>query len=91
MIDFVELVKANGVLGLVTGLVVLVAVFALSKSGVVVTGDQKRFANVILSVLLAGLSLVNPEDPQVVVAAIASVASALLYELIKWVGQRVRL
>lgn len=88
MSDFISLVQANGVIGLVVGLVVLVSVFGLSKGGVVVTGPQKQSANVILSILLAGVSLVNPESSDVVVAAIASIGSALVYELIKWAGKK---
>lgn len=88
MSDFISLVQANGVIGLVVGLVVLLSVFGLSKGGVVVTGSQKQAANVILSILLAGVSLVNPESSDVVVAAIASIGSALVYELIKWAGKK---
>lgn len=88
MSDFISLVQANGVIGLVVGLVVLASVFGLSKGGVVVTGPQKQSANVILSILLAGVSLVNPESSDVVVAAIASIGSALVYELIKWAWKK---
>ena len=88
MSDFIELVQANGVLGLTVGLIVLLTVFGLSKGGVVVGGSQKQAANVILSILLAGLSLLNPESADAVVAAIASIGSALMYELIKWLGNK---
>lgn len=83
--DFVEMVKAAGPVGLAVGLIVLVIVFALAKAGVVVTGDQKRIANVVLTILLAGLNFLNPEALDVLVAAIASVGSAALYELLKWI------
>jgi len=82
MSDFIQLVQANGSLGLLIGFLVLIAVFAMSKGGVVVTKGQKQAANVILSILLAGVSLVNPESADVLVAGIASIASALVYELI---------
>ena len=88
MSDFISLVQANGVLGLIVGFVVLVLVFGLSKGGVVVTGPQKQAANVILSILLSGLSILNPENKDALVAAIASIGSALVYELIKYIGSK---
>ena len=81
---FLELVKANGVQGLFIGFAVLVAVFGLNKSGVVITGGQKRTANIVLSMLLAGVSLLDPSQGSVVAAAIASLGSAVAYELIRW-------
>jgi hypothetical protein len=88
MENFIQLVQANGVLGLIVGLVVLVSVFLLSRGRVVVTQGQKQSANVVMSILLAGLSLVNPEGSDVVVAAIASIGSALVYELIRYIGTK---
>lgn len=82
---FLELVKANGVEGLFIGFAVLLLVFGLNKSGVAVSGEQKRLANVVLSILLAGVSLLDPSQGEVVVAAIASLGSAVAYELIRWV------
>ncbi len=86
--SFLELVKTNGIEGLVVGLIVLVAVFALGSAQVVVTGNQKRLANVILSLLLGGVSLVGTTPSDALVAAIASLASAGLYELIRWAARR---
>lgn len=88
MSDFLALVQAAGIPGLITGLVVLLAVYGLSASGVVVTGDQKRLANVILSILLAGVSLFNPDSVEVVTAGIASLASALVYEFIRFLASK---
>jgi len=88
MPDFIQLVQANGVLGLIVGLIVLLIVFGLTKGGVVVTKGQKQTANVILSILLAGLSLLNPEQSDVIVAAIASIGSALVYDGIKYLGKQ---
>jgi hypothetical protein len=79
---FLELVLGNGLLGLGVGLIVLVGVFLLGKGGVVITGDHKRIANVVLSILVA-FSAVDFSDGAGLVAAIASVASALVYTLIK--------
>jgi hypothetical protein len=88
MENFIQLVQANGSLGLFIGMIVLVIVFLMSKGGVVVTQGQKQSANVVMSILLAGLSLVNPESSDVVVAAIASIGSALVYELIRYIGKK---
>lgn len=88
MSDFVQLVQANGPLGLLVGLLVLVAVFLLAQGGVVVTKTQKQSANVILSILLAGLQLLNPQSQDVIVALIASVGSALVYEFLRWAGKK---
>ena len=80
---FLELVKANGVEGLYIGFAVLVLVFGLSKSGVAVSGGQKRIANVVLSLLLAGVSLTDASQGPAVAAAVASLGSAVAYELIR--------
>jgi len=71
MSEFLALVTANGIEGLIVGLLVLVAVYLLGTGNVVVTGNQKRVANVVLSILLAGVSLFNPESAEVVTGAIA--------------------
>lgn len=88
MSEFLELLKVSGPLGAVIGLFVLVLVFFLSRTGVVVTKEQKQYANIVLSVLLAGVNLLNAQTNDVLVAAIASVGSALLYELIRWAGRQ---
>ena len=82
---FLELVKANGVQGLFIGFGVLLLVFGLNKSGVVVTKGQKQSANIVLSLLLAGVSLTDPSQASAVTAAVASIGSAVAYELIRFV------
>lgn len=82
MNEFIELVKAAGLPGLIVGLLVLLSVFGLTKGGVTVTKGQKQLANIMLSILLAGVNLVNAQTVDVLIAAIASIASALVYELI---------
>lgn len=69
MSEFLSLVQANGVLGLIVG----------SKG-------QKQAANAVLSILLGGVSLLNPESSEVIVAAIASIFSALAYEFIRFLA-----
>lgn len=82
MENFLELVMSNGLLGLALGLVTLIGVFLLNKGGVAVTGEHKRIANVVLSILMA-FTAVDFSDGAGLVAAIASVSSALVYSLIK--------
>lgn len=84
MSDFITLVTSNGLTGLIVGLAVLVAVYGMSAANITVTGNQKRIANVVLSILISGVSLVNPESADVVVGAIATVSSALVYEFIQY-------
>ena len=84
---FLDLVLSNGLLGLGVGLIVLVGVFLLGKGGVVITGDHKRIANVVLSILVA-FSAVDFSAGAGLVAAIASVASALVFTLIKSFGSQ---
>lgn len=84
MSEFLTLVQSNGITGLFVGLLVLLTVYALNAGNVIVTGGQKRSANVILSILLAGVSLLNPESADVVVASIASISSALIYEFVNY-------
>jgi len=88
MNDFLQLVLNNGVEGLVAGFGVLLLVYAVSKGGIAVTGNQKRIANVVLSVLLAGVSILEPQADEVVVAALASVVSALAYEFVRFLAQK---
>jgi len=88
MQEFLSLVQANGVLGLGVGLAVLLLVYGLSTGGVVATKGQKQSANAILSILLAGVSLLNPDSKDVVVAAIASLSSALTYEFIRFIAAK---
>lgn len=88
MEHFLSLVTTNGIEGLFVGLFVLVIVFALSAGNVVVSGNQKRVANLTLSILLAGVSLINPQDSQVIVSAIASISSALTFEFIQFLARK---
>lgn len=84
MENFLQLVSQNGVEGLITGAVVLALVYALSAGNIAVSGNVKRGANVVLSILLSGVSLLDPQEGEVVEAALASVLSALAYEFIQF-------
>ena len=86
--QFLELVKTSGPEGIVIGLVVLVLVFAASAFKLTITGNQKRLANLVLSLLLGGVSLSGTTPEAALVTAIASLASAGIYELIQWAARR---
>ena len=88
MSEFLSLVQANGVLGLGVGLGVLLIVFGLSSGGVVATKGQKQAANAVLSIALAGVSLLDPQPAAVTQAAIASIGSALAYEFIRFLASK---
>ncbi len=83
---FLEIVKAGGNEGLIVGVAVLVLVFGLNKSGVVVSKGQKQTANIVLSILLAGVGLLDPSLQDVIAASLASLGSALAYEGIRWLA-----
>lgn len=84
---FLELVKNNGIEGLVVGLFVLGALYVASKSGLAVTHKDKVLGNLILAALGSGLSLQGNTSDEVLVAAIASLGSALAYEGIRYLGK----
>jgi hypothetical protein len=84
MSDFLSLVGSSGLHGLIVGVGVLVTVLLLNKSEVIVTKGQKQFANITLSILLAGVQLLDPALNDVVAASVASLGSALAYEGLRW-------
>ena len=74
----------TGIIGLLMAVVVYLAVIAAKRLRIVVTGDHARLANVILSMFL-GLSQQNMDGlEQGAVALLASLASAALHELYKY-------
>lgn len=75
-----------GLPGLAVALVVLIGVFMARRGGLVVTGKQARLANLIIAVIASGLDPANAEAEGLMVAVIGAVVSALVYELLKWVG-----
>ena len=86
--SLIDALQAFGLPGLGAVAVILVAVFAAKKGGLVATGDQARIANVVMSAILFGLSG-DPAAESGLNAALASVLSALAFEAIKWVGKQV--
>lgn len=89
---FDELIRAAGEFGptgLALALVVLVLVYAARLGGLVVDGKWARIANIVLSAVLAGLNPLDPAATETLVAVIASIASALIYEALKYAGEKV--
>lgn len=70
-----------GLPGILIALAVLVGVFLAKRSGLVVKGDHARAANLVLAAILSGLAETSSVDERAIVAAIASITSALIFEL----------
>ena len=83
--SLLEVGKEFGLYGVIAVVVILVLVFIGRKAGLIATGDHARIANVVLSAILFGLSG-DPGADTALMTAIGSIASALLYELLKWIG-----
>jgi hypothetical protein len=76
-----------GLTGLFLALVILAGVFIARKVGLVASGDQARFANVLLSAILYGLSE-NPQSEGALLAVLSSLLASLMYELLKYAGNQ---
>lgn len=79
MEKILSIISSNGIEAIIAALFVLLAVYAFNRVGVIVSGEQKRLANVILSILIVGVDLLNAPIDDVFVAAFASIVSALIY------------
>lgn len=84
--QFFELAKANGVEGMVTALFVLVFVYLAKFGGLVKNGDVARIVNAILAVVFGGFQFGDSQSGFVTV--IASIVSALLFELVSWLSTK---
>jgi hypothetical protein len=85
---FVDVAKSYGLLGVAIAAFILVAVYLARRSGLVVTGDQARIANLVLGAILAGLSG-DPAADTALTAVLSSLLAALMYELLKWLGGQI--
>lgn len=81
--EFVSLLSAYGPAGIGFSLVVLILIYVARVSGLVITGNQARLANVLLSVILSGLAA-DPGAGKSLEAILISLVSSLLYELFKY-------
>lgn len=86
--EFVNLAGEFGVQGLGLAVIVLTLIYVARVNGLVVDGKWARVANVVLSTILSGLNPLNAEAPEALVAVIASLGSALLYEFIQFASKK---
>lgn len=86
--DFLKLAGEFGVQGLLFALVVFVLVYVARMNGLVIDGKWARFANVVLATVLTGLDPLQPQMEESIVAVIASLGSALLYEFIQFATKK---
>lgn len=86
--EFVGLAKEFGSTGLMLALVIFVLVYVARMNGLVVNGKWARVANIVLSSVLSGLDPLNPQAEEALVAVIASLGSALLYEFIQFASKK---
>ena len=84
----IEALQGFGLPGLGVAALVLVGVFLAKRGGLVATGNQARFANILLAAILSGLSG-DPAAESALNAALASVLSALAYEGIRFLSDKV--
>lgn len=82
----VDVLSAFGLPGLLAALVILIGVFVARQSGLVATGNQARIANLVLSVIIAGLSD-NPMAEGALLAVLSSLLAALAFEGLKYFKQ----
>lgn len=80
--QFVELAKANGTIGIVVAVVVLVLIYLAKFSGLIKNGNVARIVNVVLAVVFGGYQF--GDNGAAIVTVIASLGSALLYQLIEY-------
>lgn len=88
--ELIALASEFGVQGLALALLVLALVYLARVNGLVVDGKWARVANVVLSSILAGLNPLDPSAPEALVAVIASLGSALLYEFIQFASKKLQ-
>ena len=86
--QFVSLASQYGWQGLAAALGVLVLVYLCRINGLVISGANARIANIVLSAIISGLNPLDPEASHVLVAVIASLGSALLYEFIRFAQKK---
>jgi len=87
--QFLEAFAALGLgwKGLLFVVAVLGGVYGAKKGGLVATGDQARLANIVLA-LIMGVLTGNVEEGAII-SAISSIGSALLFELLSFVGSKI--
>lgn len=83
----VEALSAFGLPGLGAVALILVGVFVAKRARLVVSGNQARLANIVLSAVLFGLGD-NPQSDGALMAVLASVLAGLAHEALEWVSKK---
>lgn len=84
--QFAELVKALGPVGVITGLIVLIAIYLAKWGGLIKNGNVARVVNIVLSVVFGGYQF--GDDKGAFVSVVAMLASSLLFELVQWASKK---
>ena len=79
----VDTLQAFGLPGLIAAAIILIGVFIAKRVGLVVTGNQARIANVIISAAVYALGD-NPQSEGALLAVLSSLLAALAFEAIKY-------
>jgi hypothetical protein len=82
--QMVEALRAFGLPGLLGALGILAIVFIARKSGLIVSGDQARIANIVVAAILAALSG-GPAAETALMTVLTSVLASVIYELLKMI------
>jgi hypothetical protein len=77
-----------GLIGLAIMIVVYLGVYLLKRTKIVVTGDHARLANVILAAFFAVSQQEMSQVEQGLIALLASIGSAGIYELGKYLQSK---
>lgn len=85
--QFVELAKALGPVGIITGVIVLVVIYLARFSGLIKNGNVARVVNIVLSVAFGGYQF--GDEKGAFVTVIAALASSLLFTLVAWLAKKV--
>lgn len=80
--------EVPGFAGVVLAFVVLVAVYAMKRARLTVTGDQARLANIILSAFLTYQTQDISQIESTLVFVISSLLSSGIHLLFEWLNKR---
>jgi len=85
--ELVNFLISYGTPGLIATALILLVVFAAKKSGLVATGNQARFANLLMGAVLYALGD-NPKSESALMALLSSVLAALAFTGLEYLGKR---
>ncbi len=85
----VETLQAFGLPGLIAAGLVLLTIFLAKRSGMIVSGNQARIANIVLNAIIFGLGD-NPQSEGALLAVLSMVLSALAFTFLEWAGKKLK-